>query len=104
VVLQFPSYTNERLRLEHLGLKFRFSLLGGCYDRQVALKLKLHRLKPGGVSQNPVAVLALKLKLHRLKPGGVSQNPVAVLALKLKLHRLKPVVSEAANLCFFASI
>jgi len=37
-----------------------------------ALKLKYHRLKPGGVDNNAGAVsIAVKLKYHRLKPGGV---------------------------------
>jgi len=60
------------------------------------VKLKHHRLKPGGVS-GPESCLgvAVKLKYHRLKPGGVS-GPESCLgvAVKLKDHRLKPVVFE----------
>jgi hypothetical protein len=57
----------------------------------VAVKLKNHRLKPGGVLVMvlPQAV-AVKLKNHRLKPGGVLVMALSkALALKLKYHRLK---------------
>jgi len=40
----------------------------------VALKLKYHRLKAGGVQELVRRLsVALKLKYHRLKPGGVSE-------------------------------
>jgi len=40
----------------------------------VALKLKDHRLKPGGVQKLVRRLfVALKLKYHRLKPSGVSE-------------------------------
>jgi hypothetical protein len=42
--------------------------------REIALKLKDHRLKPGGVSRTGGAGVALKLKDHRLKPGGVTDS------------------------------
>ena len=43
--------------------------------RDVAGKLKYHRLKPGGVRVKVVVRgLAMKLKDHRLKPGGVSHD------------------------------
>jgi len=55
------------------------------------VKLKHHRLKPGGVQALGCSFLALKLKHHRLKPGGVQAVWGArLLALKLKHHRLKP--------------
>ena len=37
----------------------------------VAVKLKYHRLKPGGVRCRRLLSVAVKLKYHRLKPGGV---------------------------------
>jgi hypothetical protein len=37
----------------------------------VVVKLKDHRLKPGGVSVFVGLVVVVKLKNHRLKPGGV---------------------------------
>jgi len=41
----------------------------------VAVKLKDHRLKPGGVPEGLAAFLvAVKLKDHRLKPGGVPEG------------------------------
>jgi len=57
---------------------------------QIALKLKNHRLKPGGVFRTCGVAVALKLKNHRLKPGGVSRTSGVAVALKLKNHRLKP--------------
>jgi hypothetical protein len=36
--------------------------------------------------------LAVKLKYHRLKPGGVSGQYDRFVVVKLKYHRLKPVV------------
>jgi len=35
------------------------------------MKLKYHRLKPGGVPAGRGVVVVVKLKYHRLKPGGV---------------------------------
>jgi len=35
------------------------------------MKLKYHRLKPGGVSPLVALCLVTKLKYYRLKPGGV---------------------------------
>jgi hypothetical protein len=37
----------------------------------LAVKLKYHRLKPGGVSGQYDRFVVVKLKYHRLKPGGV---------------------------------
>jgi len=37
------------------------------------MKLKYHRLKPGGVPALGQEYLVMKLKYHRLKPGGVPQ-------------------------------
>ena len=59
----------------------------------LAVKLKHHRLKPGGVPRLILLSLAVKLKHDRLKPGGVPRLIVLSLALKLKHHRLKSVVS-----------
>jgi len=58
----------------------------------VAVKLKDHRLKPGGVPEVLAALfVARKLKDHRLKPGGVPEVLAALfVARKLKDHRLKP--------------
>ena len=36
------------------------------------MKLKDHRLKPGGVFSEAQALSSYELKHHRLKPGGVS--------------------------------
>ena len=38
----------------------------------LAVKLKYHRLKPGGVAFLKGWCLAVKLKYHRLKPDGVA--------------------------------
>jgi hypothetical protein len=43
------------------------------------MKLKDHRLKPGGVLKDlGVLLVAMKLKDHRLKPGGVLKDSGAV--------------------------
>ena len=45
----------------------------------LVLKLKYHRLKPGGVRRMRGRLLvAEKLKNHRLKPGGVPKDAGAV--------------------------
>jgi len=40
-------------------------------------------------------VVAVKLKYHRLKPGGVQSLCGQVVAVKLRYHWLKPVVLQA---------
>jgi|GEM_PF-1290116 len=67
---------------------------------ELAMKLKNHRLKPGGVLCEKQFELAMKLKNHRLKPGGVHVSRCQVVAMKFKNHRLKPggVQSEILNL------
>jgi len=38
------------------------------------MKLKYHRLKPGGVQRELLVAVVMKLKYHRLKPGGVQRE------------------------------
>ena len=46
--------------------------------------------------------VAMKLKYHRLKPGGVQRQWMLFVAMKLKYHRLKPVVSTTVDaLCSY---
>jgi hypothetical protein len=76
VVLQFLSFW-QLTPFEKVGA------------REVAQKLKYHRLKPGGVQKISAREVAQKLKYHRLKPGGVQKISAREVAQKLKYHRLK---------------
>jgi hypothetical protein len=63
------------------------------------MKLKYHRLRPGGVQKELLVDVVMKLKYHRLKPGGVQKELLVDVVMKLKYHRLKPggVNSEPIN-------
>ena len=69
-------------------LQFRGDEIG--LVKPIAVKLKYHRLKPGGVVVRQRPFVAVKLKYHRLKPGGVVVRQRPFVAVKLKDHRLKP--------------
>src|SRR5215470_53711 len=56
----------------------------------LAVKLKYHRLKPGGVDVRGLRSVAVKLKYHRLKPGGVRCASAAFASCKAKRKGQKP--------------
>ena len=60
------------------------------WSGELAMKLKYHRLKPGGVPTVFPIFVVVKLKYHRLKPGGVPTFFPIFVVVKLKYQRLKP--------------
>src|SRR6185295_4980392 len=68
---------------------FNFGATMRC-SPESAMKLKYHRLKPGGVPTVFPSFVVLKLKYHRLKPGGVPTVFPSFVVVKLKYHRLNP--------------
>jgi hypothetical protein len=79
-------------------LQFRGEEIG--LVNPVAVKLKYHRLKPGGVVVRQDPFVVVKLKYHRLKPGGVVARQDPLVVVKLKYHRLKP--GGVPSLCHLA--
>ena len=69
MVLQFQGYLVmlAAKNLKHRLLKSTVSTKESLV--RVVLKLKYHRLKPGGVHGCPFVAVVMKLKYHRLKPG-----------------------------------
>jgi hypothetical protein len=65
-----------------------------------APKLKLHRLKRGGVQEPLEVVCSDKLKDHRLKPGGVLLLLLFPLLLLLLFPLLPPALARDALVNF----
>jgi len=81
VVLHFLSYTKCGWSIRHHQASAGGAAISQpgdpTHERAVAMKLKYHRLKPGGVVIGALPVFSAKLNDHRLKAWVVSSTNTA---------------------------